>query len=180
MILANVPAPSLTQCCHSHSVCLLLKRGTITRWQVGWVWHHVTWIAVRAMPIRIHVWSAAHDPYLFATYRLLPFLTYLDWSGVRICHGQVKRPSGDAYLKSCHNLFFWGRIQTPVFSDRPFFLLRVICFLACRAQSNFFSCDTIFCLACRAQSNFFGRIRTPAVCDRPFWFLRVCVSGALE
>jgi len=42
-----------------------------------------------------------------------------------MCHRQVKRPSGDVYLNTCHNLFFLGRIQTPVFSDRPFFFLRV-------------------------------------------------------
>ena len=33
--------------------------------------------------------------------------------------------SGDAYLNTCHILFFLGRIQTPVFSDQPFFFLRV-------------------------------------------------------
>jgi len=58
-------------------------------------------------------------------YRLFPFLTDLYGSGVRMCHRQVKRPSGDAYLNTYHNLFFLGRIQTPVFSDRPFFFLRV-------------------------------------------------------
>ena len=42
-----------------------------------------------------------------------------------MCHGQVKRPLGDAYLNTCHNLFFLGRIQTPVFSDQPIFFLRV-------------------------------------------------------
>jgi len=81
-------------------------------------------------PFRRCLSEYMYDPphtihFCFAAYRLLPFLTDLYCSGVRMCHGQVKRPSGDAYLNTCHNLFFLGRIQTPVFSDRPFFFLRV-------------------------------------------------------
>jgi len=47
----------------------------------------------------------------FAAYRLLPLLTDHFCSCVWMCQGQVKRPLGDAYLNTCHNLFFLGRIH---------------------------------------------------------------------
>ena len=73
-----------------------------------------------------YMWNPPHTiHFCFAGYRLLPFLTDLYCSSVRMCHRQVKRPSGDVYLNTCHNLFFLGRTQTPVFSDWPFFFLRV-------------------------------------------------------
>ena len=61
-----------------------------------------------------------HFFFCVAAYRILPLLTDHSCSCVWMCQGQEKRPLGDAYLNTCHNLFFWGRIQTPVLSDRPF------------------------------------------------------------
>jgi len=79
-----------------------------------------TWKGVQAMPIWIHVWSTTYDSFLCCRIQpSLPLLTDYFCSCVWMCQVQVKRPLGDAYLNTCHNLFFLGHIQIPVLCDRP-------------------------------------------------------------
>jgi hypothetical protein len=79
------------------------------------------------MPIWILVWSAAHTLFFFAAYRLQPFLT--DWFFFAcVCVRNIWRGVQAMFLNSCMirraPSFFFGRIQTLAFSDRPFILLR--------------------------------------------------------
>ena len=85
----------------TRSIFVLLHTDCFLFWPIFIVlaWECVTgrWRGLQAM----HIWIHVTIYFFWAAYRLLSFLTDHFFSCVCMCHGQLNRRSGDAFLNIC-------------------------------------------------------------------------------
>jgi len=138
---------------------------------------------LQAMPIWIHVWSAAQDPFLCcriqtSAFADRPFL---------ILRVNVSR-AGEGAFRRClfeymsQSIFFGPHTDSCLVWQTILFPMCMCHGQLCQEHLKRRSGDAYLntSMICRAQSFFFGLIQTLAFSDRPFIKSRVYVSGAVE